>query len=144
MAAAGGRGEFRVERAADEPGMRWQLDHLAQLLALREAGNAQALVLQPLDVLVVDFIAVAVALVDHLRAVDLAHEAPGLERGTLSAQSHRPAKIGFFVAALDAAVPILPLGHERDHRGRRVAAEFRALPARKPAERAHETGYPRL
>src|SRR5258707_14878209 len=78
MAAAGRRGEFRMELAADEPGMRWQLDHLAQLLALGEAGNAQALVLQPLHVLVVDFIAVAVAFVDHVRAVDLAREAPGL------------------------------------------------------------------
>src|SRR5256885_2260173 len=144
MAAAGGRGEFRVELAADEPGMRWQLDHLAQLLARREAGNAQALVLQPLDVLVVDFIAVAVALVDHVRAVDLAHEAPGLERGTLSAQSHRPAKIGFFVAALDAAVPILPLGHERDHRVRRVAVEFRAVRARKPDEVARELDHREL
>src|SRR3977135_1788659 len=55
MAAAGRRGEFRMELAADEPGMRWQLDHLAQLLALGEAGNAQALVLQPLHVMGVYF-----------------------------------------------------------------------------------------
>src|ERR1700716_3993265 len=34
MAAARGRGEFRVELAADEPRMRRQLDHLAQVLAL--------------------------------------------------------------------------------------------------------------
>src|SRR6266849_4811941 len=54
MATAGRRGEFRVELAADQPGMRRQLDHFAQLLALGEAGNAQALVLQSLHVLVVD------------------------------------------------------------------------------------------
>src|SRR5437660_10813543 len=75
MAAAGRRSEFGMELAADEPGMRRQLDHLAQLLALGEAGNAQALVLQSLHVLVVDLIAVAVALVDHVRAVDLARKA---------------------------------------------------------------------
>src|SRR5712691_1840076 len=61
VAAAGRRGEFRMELAADEPGVRWQLDHLTQLLALREAGNAQALVLQALHVPVVDLVAVAVA-----------------------------------------------------------------------------------
>src|SRR5947209_16543185 len=77
MAAAGRRGEFRVELAADEPRMRRQLDHLAQLLALGQAGNAQALVLQSLHVLVVDLVAVAMALVDHIRAVDLSREAPG-------------------------------------------------------------------
>src|SRR5256885_15318875 len=41
MAAAGRRGEFRMELAADEPRVRRQLDRLAQLLALGEAGNAQ-------------------------------------------------------------------------------------------------------
>src|SRR6266702_1558048 len=130
MAAAGRRSEFRVELAADQPGMRRQLDHFAQLLALGEAGNAQALVLQSLHVLVVDLVAVTVAFVDHVRAVDLAREAPRLERGALSAQAHRPAEIGLFVAALDAAVAALPLGHERDHRVRRVAVEFRAVRAR--------------
>src|SRR5256885_10419304 len=112
MSATGRRGEFRVELAADQPGMRRQLDHFAQLLPLGEAGNAQALVLQSLHILVVDLIAVAVAFVDHVRAVDLACEAPRLERGALSPQPHRPAEIGFFVAALDAAVAILPRSEE--------------------------------
>src|SRR3989449_8402849 len=125
MAAAGRRGEFRVELAADQPGMRRQLDHSAQVLGVGEAGNAQALVLQSLHVLVVDLIAVAVAFVDHVRAVDLAREAPGLERCALSAQAHRPAEIGLFVAALDAAVAILPLGHERSEE-RRVGKECRS------------------
>src|SRR6266705_2226227 len=130
MPAAGRRGEFRMELAADEPRVRWQLDHLAQLLALGEAGGAQALVLQSLHVLVVHLVAMAVAFVDHVSAVDLAREAPGLERGALSSQPHRAAEIGLFVAALDAAVVVLPLGHERDHRVRRVAVEFRAVRAR--------------
>src|SRR6266705_2076981 len=96
MPAAGRRSEFRMELAADEPGVRRQLDHLAQL-ALGEAGNTQTLVLQSLHVLVVDLVAVAVAFVDHVRAVDLARQAPGLERCALSAQAHRPAEIGLFV-----------------------------------------------
>src|SRR6266850_3210307 len=138
MAAAGRRGEFRMELAADEPRVRWQLDHFAQLLALGQAGNAQALVLQPLYVLAVDFVAVAVAFVDHVRAVDLAREAPGLERSALGAKTHRPAEIGFFVPALNAAVAVLPFGHERNHRVRRVAVEFRAVRARKPDDVARE------
>src|SRR5258706_12974431 len=96
--------------------MRRQLDHLAQLLPLGDAGNAQALVLQPLQVLVVDLVAVAVALVDHVRAVDLAREAPGLERSALSAQTHRPAEIGLLVAALDPAVAVLPFGDRKSTR----------------------------
>src|SRR5437588_276676 len=144
MAAAGRRSEFGMELAADEPGMRRQLDHLAQLLALGEAGNAQTLVLQPLHVLVVDFVAVAVAFVDHVRAIDLAREAPGLERNTLSAQPHGPAEIGLFVAPLDAAVAVLPLGHERDHRVRRVAVEFRAVRAREADDVAREFDHREL
>src|SRR6266571_2956622 len=139
-----GRGEFWMELAADQPGMRRQLDHFAQLLALGEAGNAQALVLQSLHVLVVDLIAVAVAFVDHVRAVDLAREAPGLERCALSAQAHRPAEIGLFVAALDAAVAVLPLGHERDHRVRRVAVEFRAVRAREADDVSREFDHREL
>src|ERR1700704_1432358 len=54
MAAARGRGEFRMGLATHEPRMRRQLDDLAQLLALGDGGNAQALVLQSLHVLVVD------------------------------------------------------------------------------------------
>src|SRR6266568_3367719 len=144
MAAAGRRGEFRMELAADEPRVRWQLDHLAQLLALGEAGGAQALVLQSLHVLVVHLVAMAVAFVDHVSAVDLAREAPGLERGALSSQPHRAAEIGLFVAALDAAVAVLPLGHERDHRVRRVAVEFRAVRAREADDVSREFDHREL
>src|SRR5260370_42191006 len=77
MAAARGRGESRVELAAAEPRMRRQLDHLAQLLALGDAGKAQAFVLQSLYVLIVDLVALAVALVTFVRPVALAHSAPG-------------------------------------------------------------------
>src|SRR5215467_3294178 len=52
-------GELRVELTAHEPRMPRQLDHLAQLLALREPRDAQALLLEPPDVLVVDLVAVA-------------------------------------------------------------------------------------
>src|SRR5207247_7142132 len=113
MAAAGRRGEFRVELAADQPGMRRQLDHFAQLLALGEAGNAQALVLQSLHVLVVDLVAVTVAFVNHVRAVDLAREAPGLERDARSAQAHRPAASGLSVAALASAAAVPAIRRDR-------------------------------
>src|SRR5256885_3873631 len=144
MSATGRRGEFRVELAGDQPGMRRQLDHFAKLLPLGEAGNAQALVLQSLHVLVVDLVAVAVTFVDHVRAVDLACEAPRLERGALGPQPHRPAEIGFFVTALDSTVPVLPLGHEGDHRVRRVTGEFRAVRAREADDVARELDHREL
>src|SRR5207245_11192443 len=98
MAAAGRRREFGVELAADEPRVRWQLDHLAQLLALGEAGNAQALVLQSLHVLVIHLVPMAVAFADHVSAVDLPREAPGLERGALRPLPPRAREIGLVVA----------------------------------------------
>src|SRR5207249_8780876 len=134
MAAAGRRREFGVELAADEPRVRWQLDHLAQLLALGEAGNAQRIVLRSLHVLVILLVPLAVAFADHVSAVDLAREAPGLERGALSPQPHRAAEVGLLVAALHAAVAVLPLDHERDARVRRVAVVFRAVPARQDGD----------
>src|SRR5712691_13396702 len=110
MAGTRRRRKLGVELAADQPGMRRQLDHFAQLLALGDPGYAQALVLQPLHVLVVDFVAVAMALVDDIGAVDLARKAARLERRGLRAQAHRAAEVGFVVAALDPAVAVLPLG----------------------------------
>src|SRR5438046_1416896 len=112
MPAAGRRGEFRMELAADEPRVRRQLDHLAQLLALGEAGSAQALVLQSLHVLVVDFVAMAVAFVDHVRAVDLACEDPGIAHGALCTQPHGTAEIGHFVVALSEDDSVIRLAHE--------------------------------
>src|SRR5581483_6747920 len=144
MPGARRRRELRVELAADEPRMAGQLDHLAQLLALRQARHAQPLVLQPLDVLVVDLVAVPVPLVDGVGAVDLARERCRLERGRLRTEAHGAAEIGFLGAPLDASVAVLPLGDERDHRVRGVGLELGAVRAGETDDVARELDHREL
>ena len=73
MAAPRVRGEFRVELAAEEPRVLRQLDHFAQVARHRALGpraDDQAGGLEPRQIMVVDFVAVAVALGDRRCAVD--------------------------------------------------------------------------
>src|SRR5437868_8938156 len=83
--------------------------------------------------MVVDLVAVAVALGDRLLAVDLPRERAALDRARLRAQAHRAAEVRLRVAPLDLAVVSLPLGDERDHRVRRVGIELRGIRALEPA-----------
>ncbi len=71
MAGARRRGEFGVELHADEPGMHGlrQFHDLGQILARRARRDDQPGFFQFRHVMVVDFIAVAMALVDFI-AVD--------------------------------------------------------------------------
>ena len=65
----GRRGELRVELAGDEPRMRAQLDEFHQAVR-RESGEAQAGRGQLLEIVIVEFIAVAMALENRFLAVD--------------------------------------------------------------------------
>ena len=58
------RAELRMELAGDEVGMLGQLDDLDELLLGPEARHAQPVLLEPRQVVVVDLVAVAVALLD--------------------------------------------------------------------------------
>src|SRR3990170_3156559 len=138
------RSELRVELATDKPGMRGQFHHLAQLLGLGEPGNAQPFFLQPAKVLVVRLVAMPVALVDDVLAVDPACLAARLEGRSLCPKTHGAAQVGLLGAALDAAVAVLPLGDEGDDRMRRVGVELGRIGPRKADHVAGEFDHGEL
>src|SRR5262249_52706053 len=71
VAVARRRGKLRMELRGDEPRVLRQLDHLDQVVA-REAGETHARLAVAVQVVVVELIAVAVALHDGIAAVELA------------------------------------------------------------------------
>ena len=85
--------ELGVELDADEPGVLGHLDDLGQATVRRHAGEAQARGAQPVDVVDVDLVAVAVALADLTLAVDLVRERARLEDAGIGAKPHRAAEI---------------------------------------------------
>ena len=58
-----------MKLAADKPRVIGQFDHFDQFVVHRQPGNHQAGVLQAFQVIVVEFVTVAVAFVDFLGAV---------------------------------------------------------------------------
>ena len=76
MPVARRRRELRVELAGEEPRMllRRQLDHFDQQIVHRLAGDDEAQVLELLAIAVVEFVAVAMALADHVLAVQFTGE----------------------------------------------------------------------
>src|SRR6266540_5446060 len=135
MAAPRIRREFRVELAAEEPRMLRQLDHLAQVArerALRARADDESRRDEPRQVMVVDLIAMPVALGDRRTAVDAVRERAGHDLARLRAEAHRAAEIGARAAPLDRAVAVLPLRDERDDRMRRVEIELGAVRAGEP------------
>ena len=79
--------ELRVELHRDVPRMRRQLDDLDELAVERAADDLQALVGQRLLVEAVELVAMAVALVDHLGAIELRAPASRASAGTRSEPS---------------------------------------------------------
>src|ERR1043165_3239164 len=81
-----------MELAADEPRVSFELDHLDELAVGRGAGDAEAALLELRHVLGVDFVAMAVALLDELGAVRGAGDRAFLERARILAEAHRAAE----------------------------------------------------
>src|ERR1700674_520776 len=130
MAAARIRGEFGMELAAEEPRMAGKLDHFAQISgsgALGPCADREPGRLEARQVMIVDFIAVSVALGDRRRAVDPVRERPGHHVAGLRAETHGASEIGLMIATLDRAVAVLPLGDQRHHRVRRRGIELGAV-----------------
>src|ERR1700686_411252 len=130
MAAAWIGSEFGMELAAEEPGMAGELDHLAQISGggtLGPGTDRQPGRLEARQVMIVDFVAVPVALGDRRRAVDSVREQSGHHLAGLGAEPQGDSKIGAMVAALDRPVAILPLGDQRHHRVRRRGIELGAV-----------------
>ena len=61
--------ELRMELAGHKPGMVRQLDHFNDMLVRRYTGEQHSLLLHLFPVIVIEFISVAVALVNELLAV---------------------------------------------------------------------------
>ena len=101
MAAARIRREFGMELAAEEPGMASKLDHLAQVSgggALGPCADHQPGRLETRQVVIVDFVAMSVALGNCRRSVDPVRERSGHQLARLRAETHGASKIGPMIA----------------------------------------------
>src|SRR6266436_6180930 len=84
---ARGGGELRVELRRQEPRVVGQLDHLHQAVA-REPREAHARLPIAVEVVVVEFIAVPMALHDGIAAIELARARAGPEQHLLGPEAH--------------------------------------------------------
>src|SRR6202050_4411145 len=123
MPVARGRGELRVKLGRDEPGMARQLDDFDQPI-VREAREPEASARVRLQIIVVELEAMPVALGNHIPAVELAREGPGLQMHILRPEPHGAAALGALIPGLCAAGTILPLGDQRDYPMRGGAIEL--------------------
>ena len=114
-----------MELTGEEPAVTRQLDGLDQLfMAGGAAADGQASLFQALDVVVVDFVAMAVALGDLGVAVHARGQRAGNQIALLAAQAHGAAHIGVLVAFFDLAVVVHPLVDQRHHREVGVEVEL--------------------
>src|SRR5690606_38317373 len=138
--------ELRVRLAGQEPRtlVARQLDDLDQGVVHRLARDHQARVLQLGAVAVVELVAVAVALGDHVLAVQLARQGARLEPLLLQAQAHGAAQVGLLVALLDLAGAGAPLGDQADDRVRALLVVLGAVGAFQAGAMAGEVDHRRL
>src|SRR5205814_10210104 len=88
------RPELRVELAGHEIRVVLDLDDLDELLFRPDAGDAQAVLLERLEVVVVDLIAMAVTLADDALAIQPRGAAALLQVDRIESQAHRAALVG--------------------------------------------------
>src|SRR5438552_13609612 len=93
VAVARRRGELRVVLHAHEPRVVGELGDLGEVLGLGLGADDEARLLEARHVVVVDLVAVAMALRDRVLAVDLVRERALLHRGRLRAQAHGAAEV---------------------------------------------------
>ena len=113
--------------------MTGQLDDLDQAVT-GESREAQSRVHHLLQVAVVELVAMAMALADHVRAVHGVRQRAVRDPHLLCTEPHRAAEIGLLVARLDRALLVLPFADQRDHGVRAAAVELRAV---RPGETGH-------
>src|SRR5258705_3052603 len=131
VAVAWGGGELRVELRRHEPRMVGQLDHLHQPVA-RDPREAHARLPVAVEVVVVEFVAVPMALHDVVAPEDRARPRAGPEQHLLGSQAHGAALGAGLVAGLRAVHLVLPLGDEGNHRVRAGTVELGTVGIRKP------------
>src|SRR2546423_6228186 len=101
MGLEGPRFELGMKLHADEPWMVLVLDHFGQQMVRRHSGKAHPVLLEPVLVAGIDLVAVAMALGNLGRAVNLAHSAPPLQDGRIGAEPHCSAEIAVYAADLE-------------------------------------------
>src|SRR5215472_2151855 len=119
-------GELGVKLSRYEPGVVGELDHLHQPIA-REPGEAHASLAIAIEIVVVELVAMPMALHDEIAPVNLAGARAGTEQHLLRPEAHGAALVGALIAHLRAVHLILPLGNERNDRVGRGAVELGAV-----------------
>src|SRR5437764_11783658 len=99
-----------MELAGDEPGMSWQLDDFDETPLLEGSRDDEPCLDEASPEVVVDLVAVPVALVDHRLAVGLQGPRSRAELDRLRAEPHRAAEV----------LDLLLLRQQVDHRLRRL------------------------
>ena len=122
--------ELRVELAGDEPRVVGQLDDLDEPALLVRARDDEARVDEPRPEVVVDLVAMPVALVDDRLAVRVARPRALGELDRLRAEPHRAAEI----------LDLLLLGQQVDHRIRRLGIHLGRVRAVQPDDVPRELG----
>src|SRR5438128_11449052 len=87
------RPELRMELHGEVPRMSRQLRDLHELAVRRSARDAKAVLGERPLVQTVELVAVTVALVDEVAAVDALRERSGRELAGVAAQAHRAAQL---------------------------------------------------
>lgn len=117
MRAIGAGLELGMGLGRDEEGVGRNFDHLDDMAIRGEADGLESLVGQGLAIVVVDFIAVTMALIDFLRSIEAIGLGRGIKDAGIGAKAHRSAEVG------DIAL----VGHEMDDRMHRRRIEFRGI-----------------
>ena len=92
-----------------------------------KTGKYHTRVAELFQIGVVELEPVPVTLADGLLAVKIVCERSRLQAALLGTEPHGAAKIGVIVTFLQAAVAVLPLGDQRDHRMRIARVELGAV-----------------
>src|SRR5437870_8988226 len=119
---------FRMELAADEPGMAFELDDLDEFAVRRCAGDVESALLERRHVLRIDLVAVAMPLFDEIDAVCLAGDRSFLQRARIFSKPHRAAE------RFDAD----QIAKLEDHFVRCFVIEFRRIGSDHPADVARK------
>src|SRR5207302_291805 len=120
------RAELGMELTGDEVGVLRDLDDLDQLLLGPDAGDAQHVLLQAREVVVVHLVPVTVTLLDDPLPVQARGMAPLAQDDRVEPQAHRAALVG---------QPAL-LREEIDHQVRRGRVELRRAGPAQPTHGA--------
>src|SRR5690606_9180027 len=112
MAITWGRGELRMELAADEPRVIWHLYHFHEGAVHGATCHLQARSLQHVQISVVDLVAMTMALDNHFLAIALVSGRILFQTTLLRAQPHRAAHVRVLVARLATAVRGGPLADQ--------------------------------